>query len=93
MKNNFYFKGKYFEKEKDFWEYVHKWGDLELNEEAATRELERFSTDLLMNAFIKRTPLKNQEFIDILVKTFEFYIKELHKEIPEIRAFEAVCCK
>jgi len=53
-------------------------GNLELAN--LQQELERFSKDLLMNAFIPRNPLKNQGIVNLLMKTFEFYITELHKE-------------
>jgi hypothetical protein len=48
MENNFYFRGRFFEDERDFLEYIDRWHETFLCEESLTQMLDLFKKSILL---------------------------------------------
>ena len=81
MKNEdqFYFQGKTFSKEQDFWAYVKEWGDLSLNEETASNQLDIFKKEVMLNLFLRGIKFKNWEFRKFLGEMLIVLVQEMDK--------------
>ena len=69
MNNNFYYKGKFFEDENDFWDYVNRWPETILSEESLNEMLELFKKDVLGN-LQHGLEIKNGHMNSLIEKTF-----------------------
>lgn len=69
MKNNFYYKGRFFEDENDFFEYVKKWPETILSEESLDEMLSLLKKDILGNLQFG-LEIKNGDMNNLLEKTF-----------------------
>ena len=76
-KDQFYYQGKYFEKQEDFWAYVKEWQTLALDQETAERLTETFKRDIVMNTLLTTETITNIEFSNLLGDTFTFFIATL----------------
>jgi hypothetical protein len=76
--NKFYYQGKYFDKQEDFWAYVKEWGNIELNQETAERLTKTLSKEIVMNAFFTNSCITNNEFSNLLHDTFMFFCARLY---------------
>lgn len=47
--NSFYYKGRFFQDQQDFFEYVRRWPDSILSEETLTEMLDLLKKDILIN--------------------------------------------
>lgn len=79
-KDQFYFEGRFFDNEQEFWNYTKKWGILSLDQETADRHLNIIKKDIIMNIFLRGIEFTNQEFVSYINKIFEFSINNLPKE-------------
>lgn len=69
MKNNFYYKGRFFEDENDFFEYVKRWPETILSEESLDEMLSLLKKDILVN-LQHGLEIKNGDMNTLLEKTF-----------------------
>ncbi len=76
-KDQFYFQGKYFDNQEDFWKYVNEWGLLALNQETAERQMDTLKKEIIMNIFLRGIELKNIDFRNYVNKIFEFAMIQL----------------
>src|SRR5689334_11436202 len=81
INGKFYYEGKYFDKEEDFWKYIKEWSFLPLDAETANRHLDTIKKDILMNIFLRDIEMNNGEFKEFLNCVFEFAMKELQFHI------------
>ncbi len=82
-KDKFYFEGKYFDNQDDFWKYVNEWQHLDLDEEIAERKLNFLKIELMTNIYLHIGNFKNNEFNNFIRKVFEFAIIEMDKQCQE----------
>lgn len=75
--NEFYFQGKSFDNEEDFWAWTKEWKTLPLDQETADRQLNMLKKDIIMNVFLRGIEFNNDEFSSYLEKIFEFSINKL----------------
>lgn len=78
-KNTFYFQGKYFDNEEDFWNYSKKWRFLPLDQETADRNLNTLKKEIIMNIFLRGIEMDNMQFSALLNRIFEFVINDLDR--------------
>lgn len=76
----FYFEGKYFDNEEDFFKWVKEWQFLSLDQETAEIKLDNLKKDILMNIFFRGIKFTNNDFVIFLNKIFEFAMKELQND-------------
>lgn len=76
--NKFYYQGKYFDKEEDFWAYVKEWDNLEITQETAERLTKTLSKEIFMNTFLTGQKMTNREFRHLLHDTFMFFCSRLY---------------
>ena len=81
MNNNFYYKGKFFEDENDFWNYVNAWPNTFLSEESLCEMLNLLRKDILANLQFG-CEIKNGDMNTLLEKTF-FEAMKLRKNLRE----------
>lgn len=74
QKDQFYFQGKYFDNEKEFFEYARAWLEFPLDQQTAERELDTLKKEIVMNIFLRGVKLNNGQFRELLNKIFEFTI-------------------
>ncbi len=79
MKGKFYFKGKVFENEHDFWEYVNIWGTLECSEEEFNREWATVGKNIFFNLMIDGKTHTNDEVNILFQKIFEYGLIGMRK--------------
>jgi len=77
-KNNFYFQGKMFEKEEDFWKWVKEWKNLPLDEETAERILSILNKEIIANMFLLGIKFTNSEFNSFVEKLFKITFSDFH---------------
>lgn len=75
--NQFYFEGKYFDKEDDFWAYTKEWQTFPLDQETAERKLNTLKKEIFMNMLSRGLQFNNIEFNAYVNKIFEFAMNEL----------------
>jgi hypothetical protein len=68
--NKFYYQGKYFKKEEDFWAYVREWSNLETTTEEFLRLWENLGRDIWMNVAVRQKKLINLDTTNILESNF-----------------------
>jgi len=78
-KNTFYFQGKYFDNEEDFWNYSKEWRFLPLDQETADRNLNTLKKEIIMNIFLRGIEMDNMQFSALLNRIFEFVINDLDR--------------
>ena len=80
-KDQFYFQGKYFDNENEFWAYVKEWPNLNLDPVTMYRLFDTFKEDCVINFFLmSEKSIKNGEMNKILEETFMFFMKKINKE-------------
>jgi hypothetical protein len=70
LKKNYYFKGKFFEHEEQFWKYVREWDEQKLDEETFKREWQQIGMTIFANMKLRNIELKNGQLIYILESCF-----------------------
>ncbi len=85
--NKFYFEGKSFEDEDEFWNYSNEWRSLPLKIETAEKKMDLLKKDIIFNLFMTDTNLTNNDFSNVLVSTFEFMIREIHAKQAERQVY------
>lgn len=78
-KDQFYFQGKYFDNEEDFWLWTKEWSFLTLDQETAERQLNMLKKDIIMNIGLRGKKFKNDEFREYVEKIFQFSMNELSR--------------
>mgnify|MGYP001611762349 CR=1 FL=1 len=69
MNKNFYYKGKFFEDENDFFLYVNEWPKTNLSEESLSEMLILLKKDILVN-IQEGLVIKNGDMEKLLQETF-----------------------
>ena len=59
--NKFFYKGKFFTNEKDFWDYVLKYNSEQISDESLEQLCQEFSKDLLLNIKISNISINVSE--------------------------------
>jgi len=78
--NKFYFQGKYFENQEDFWEYVNKWPKEKLDLDTAKRLFMGLQKDVCMNLLLfEEHNFTNAEFSKMMHETFLSIIEKIFK--------------
>jgi hypothetical protein len=77
-KDQFYFEGKYFDNEEEFWKWTKEWQFLPLDQETADRQINTLKKDIIMNIFLRGVEMSNVEFRTFLNRVFEFAMKDLN---------------
>ncbi len=69
MTGTFFYKGKFFDNEEDFFRYANEWPKMPLTEESLTTMIELFKRDVLLNLY-EHMEIKNGHMEVLLAKTF-----------------------
>jgi len=77
----FYFKGRFFEKQEDFWEYLQEWPLKIADQESFKREWDTLGIDIWSNISILRIEISNGAVNNILQKNFLRLLEEFYGEI------------
>ena len=75
--DKFFYQGKFFEKEEDFWEYVKDFTLRKTNAEDFNGLFDMLKKDIWMNMSIRKTEITNSQVRILLDETFMFVIKKL----------------
>jgi RNAse (barnase) inhibitor barstar len=78
--DKFYYQGKFFEKEEEFWDYVKDFSIRQTSVEDFDSLFNRLKKDIWLNLSAKNTKINNSELRNILEETFTFIIKKCWKE-------------
>jgi len=73
----FYFKGKFFTSEKDFYEYAKTWQESSIEPATIDLMLEGLKKNILVNACIREIKCTNREFEEYIQKLFLYAMKEM----------------
>jgi hypothetical protein len=82
-KGAYYFRGRWFDNEKDMFNWVKEWRQNPLNEEDAGEILARFNKDLITCVFLTTQGMNNGQFGDCVEKIFDYAMKILREESEE----------
>ncbi|HEX4374900.1 MAG TPA: hypothetical protein VHZ50_16465 [Puia sp.] len=80
-KDDYYFRGKYFDKFEDMLKYSTEWKNFNLNPETAEGILDRLKKDIVLNIFLRGSSFTNAEFSDYVEGLFIFAMLELNKRL------------
>lgn len=75
---NFHYKGKLFEKEQDFWDYVKEWPMLKTDHETFLREWDDLGKNVWLNIEQRETDMMNFDFNQILEHAWWYILKKIH---------------
>ena len=78
--SNFYYQGKFFETEQEFWAYVNEFTYLQTTEEDFNSLFDMLKKDIWMNLCIRKTQMTNSELRNVLGKTFLCFLEEIWKK-------------
>lgn len=78
-KNQFYFQGKFFDNDKEMFEYAAKWPNQKLDKETAERLLSTFCKDCVMNIFLLGREMTNGDMKELLDDAFYCFIHKIEK--------------
>ncbi len=73
----FHYKGKFFEKEEDFWAYVKEWPLLKTDHETFLREWEILGKTIWVNIEQRKPIMRNFEFNQILDNSLWEMLKKI----------------
>lgn len=73
--DKFYYQGKFFEKEEDFWAYVIDFSTRKTNAEDFSGLFDMLKKDVWMNIILRNPEMTNSQVRDLLDATFTFMIK------------------
>lgn len=76
-KGKFFYQGRYFEKQEDFWSYVHEFSCRETTEEDFNSLFDMLKRDVFMNIQIINKNITNSDIRNILEETFIFMILKI----------------
>ncbi len=79
-KDNFYYKGEYFDTPEELFEYVKEWHKKYLTQETACTLLEGLKKDILLNLFLHGHQLSNQDFSIIIQEVFDFTLRKIRED-------------
>lgn len=72
-KNKFFYKGKFFQNEEEFWKYTEDWPFMKTDQETFFREWDHLGKELWMNIGMRRNDITNGALNDVLQENF-FYL-------------------
>lgn len=75
--DKFYFRGKFFEKEEDFWAYVMDFSNRKTRAEDFSGLFDMLKKDIWTNIIFRNHEMTNNQVTDLLDETFTFMIKRL----------------
>ncbi len=78
-KDQFFFQGKYFDNEEDFWKYVLHWETLQLDAETLEILLHKFKIEIEMNIFSLNRKVTNRNMNDLLNESLLMIITEIDR--------------
>jgi RNAse (barnase) inhibitor barstar len=78
--DKFYYQGKFFEKEDDFWSYIKEFTLRQTTVDDFNGLFDMLKKDIWMNISIRKTPITNSELRTILYEAFTFILKKCWKE-------------
>lgn len=73
--DKFFYQGKFFEKEEDFWNYVNNFSNRQTTAEDFDRLFNMIKKDVWMNLSIRKTEISNSKMRNVLEDTFLFIMK------------------
>lgn len=76
----FFYKGKFFNNEAEFWKYSKDWTLMHTDQETFFREWDRLGKDIWMNIEVREIPIINMELNKIFQESF---LHLLHKFISK----------
>lgn len=79
----FYYQGKFFHKEEEFWEYVNEFTHRQTNKEDFSGIFDMLKKDVWMNLEIRKTKISNDQLRSILEETFAFVLQKIWKNENE----------
>jgi len=79
-KPKFYYRGKGFSNEKDFWDGVQKYDNAQMTETTGTEIFEDFVNNIRLNLTLKNIDMTNAEFKKRLEKIFMHAINVIHND-------------
>lgn len=77
MADNFYFQGKYFKTQEEFWTYVNEWPYLKTDEETINRLMDNLKKDIILNFKMYEMKLTNGKMNLMIQEVFLLMIKSL----------------
>ncbi len=80
INDKFYYQGKFFEKEQEFWDYVKDFTLRQTNVEDFDGLFDMLKKDVWMNLSIRKTKISNGELRDVLEEAFTLIWKKCCKE-------------
>lgn len=75
----FFFQGKYFDKEEDFWKYVNDWPSQKLDLETFTRLWQQIGVDVWVNLEINDSEITNGSMNAMLQENFLHLLQNLRE--------------
>ncbi len=76
--NKFYYQGKYFDKQEDFWAYVKERGNEKITEETATYQCKILMKEFVLSMMVNDVEITNNCLRNLLSDTFLFFCARLH---------------
>lgn len=73
-KNSFFYQGKFFDNEQEFWDYVKDFSTRQTTAEDFESLFDMLKKDIWMNLSLRETKITNSELRDVLEETFLFFL-------------------
>lgn len=68
--NKFFYKGKFFQNEEEFWKYVEDWPFMNVDQETFFREWDHLGKDIWMNVGLRGQEISNGALNEVLQENF-----------------------
>ena len=80
LTDRFFYQGRFFEKEEEFWDYVKDFNFRQTTVEDFDGLFDMLKKDVWMNLAMRRTQISNDELLSVLEETFSFILQRICKK-------------
>lgn len=74
--DRFFYKGKFFKNEQDFWNYTEDWPFMNTDQETFYREWDHLGKQIWLNVQIRESKLSNGALNDVLEESFIYFLQK-----------------
>lgn len=85
MNDQFYFQGKYFDNQNEFWKYVREWNEMQTNQETIDRLMNKLKKDIQLNIGFYDIKITNSQLNVIIEHGFVMMMKKIMNVPKEIK--------
>lgn len=82
--NKFFYKGKFFQNESDFWKYAKEWPFMITDQETFFKEWDHVGKDIWLNIGIRGQEISNGALNEILNANFLQLLQKIFEKLSEI---------